>query len=145
MLSLDFTGKIDGEAFEGGSAEGANLVLGKAQFIPGFEEALMGVKAGEERLVKATFPADYTMPALAGKAAEFDVKVKTVSRPLKPGLDDAFAVGLGAESFDNLKELVKGQLQRELDGAARMKLKRELLEYCTWKGLSPAHFGLEKK
>ncbi|MEQ1719157.1 MAG: trigger factor [Hyphomicrobium sp.] len=128
MLSLDFTGKIDGETFEGGSAEGANLVLGKAQFIPGFEEALMGVKAGEERLVKATFPADYTMPALAGKAAEFDVKVKTVSRPLKPDLDDAFAVGLGAESFDNLKELVKGQLQRELDGAARMKLKRELLD-----------------
>lgn len=128
MLTLDFVGRIDGETFEGGSGEGANLVIGKKQFIPGFEEALAGAKAGEDRLVKATFPDDYPMTTLAGKAAEFDVKVKSVSRPMKPDIDDAFAVGLGAESLDNLKELVKAQLQRELDGAARVKLKRELLD-----------------
>ncbi|HMN36325.1 MAG TPA: trigger factor [Hyphomicrobium sp.] len=128
MLTLDFAGKIDGEPFEGGSAEGANLVLGKGQFIPGFEEGLIGAKAGDERAVKATFPAEYPMPHLAGKEAEFDVKVKTVSQPLKPELDDAFAVGLGAESLEKMKEIVRGQLQRELDGAARVKLKRELLD-----------------
>lgn len=128
LMSLDFIGKIDGEPFEGGSGEGANLVIGKKQFIPGFEEALIGVKAGDERLVKATFPDDYPMTTLAGKAAEFDVKVKSVGRPLKPDLDDAFAIGLGAESLENLKELVKAQLQRELDAAARVKLKRELLD-----------------
>lgn len=128
MLTLDFTGKINGEAFEGGSAESANLVLGKGQFIPGFEEGLMGAKAGDQRTVKATFPAEYPMPNLAGKEAEFDVTVKNVSRPLKPDLDDAFAVGMGAESLDKMKELVRAQLQRELDGAARVKLKRELLD-----------------
>lgn len=128
MLTLDFTGKIDGEPFEGGSAESANLVLGKGQFIPGFEEGLTGAKAGDERTVKATFPAEYPMPNLAGKEADFDVKVKTVSRPVKPDLDDAFAAGLGAESLDKMKEIVRGQLQRELDGAARVKLKRELLD-----------------
>lgn len=128
MLSLDFTGKIDGEAFEGGTAEGANLVLGNGQFIPGFEEALIGAQAGEERLVKATFPAEYPVPHLAGKEAEFDVKVKIVSRPLKPDLDDAFAAGIGAENLEKMKELVRAQLQRELDGAARVKLKRELLD-----------------
>ena len=90
------------------SAEGANLVIGKKQFIPGFEEALIGAKAGDERLIKATFPDDYPMPTLAGKAAEFDVKVKTVSGRSKPEIDDAFAVGLGAESLDNLKDLVEG-------------------------------------
>ena len=128
MLTLDFMGKIDGEAFEGGSAEGANLVLGKGQFIPGFEEGLIGAKAGDSRTVKATFPAEYPMPNLAGKEAEFDVTVKSVSRPLKPELDDAFATGIGAESLENMKELVKAQLKRELDNAARVKLKRELLD-----------------
>ncbi|MGE0053704.1 MAG: trigger factor [Hyphomicrobium sp.] len=128
MLTLDFVGKIAGEPFEGGSAEDANLVLGKGQFIPGFEEGLVGTKAGDERTVKATFPAEYPMPNLAGKEAEFDVKVKAVSIPKKPELDDAFAVGLGAESLDNMKEIVRGQLQRELDSAARVKLKRELLD-----------------
>jgi len=128
MLVLDFSGKIAGEPFEGGSAEDANLILGKKQFIPGFEEALIGAKAGEDRLVKAKFPDDYMMPNLAGKDAEFEAKVKTVSRPLKPEVDDAFAVAMGAESEANLRDLVKSRLQDELDKYARMKLKRELLD-----------------
>lgn len=128
MLTLDFAGKIDGEAFDGGSAEGANLVIGKKQFIPGFEEALVGVKPGEKRLVKATFPADYPMPTLAGKDAEFDVTVKHVARPLTPEIDDAFAMALGAETADKLKELVTEQLQNEINKFARLKLKREVLD-----------------
>ena len=72
MVTMDFLGRIDGEAFDGGSAEGATLVIGKGQFIPGFEEGVAGIKAGEDRVVKATFPADYAMTALAGKTAEFD-------------------------------------------------------------------------
>lgn len=128
MLTLDFVGRIDGETFEGGSAEGANLVLGKGQFIPGFEEGLVGAKAGEERVVKATFPAEYPVPNIAGKAAEFTVTVKAVSRPKRPELNDEFAAGLGAETLEKMRELVKAQLQRELDDAARIKLKRELLD-----------------
>ena len=128
MLTLDFKGRIDGEEFEGGSAEAANLVIGKKQFIPGFEEGLIGAKAGDERTVKATFPADYPMPNLAGKDAEFAVKVKTVARALIPEIDDAFALALGAETADKLKDLVREQLQGEINKYGRMKLKRELLD-----------------
>ena len=128
MVTMDFVGKIDGEVFEGGSAENAPLVLGKGQFIPGFEDGLIGVKAGDERTVKATFPADYQMPTLAGKEAEFDVKVKAVSVANKPGIDEDFAKGLGVESLDKLKELVSAQIKREYDQASRVKMKREVLD-----------------
>lgn len=127
-VNMDFKGTIDGEAFEGGSGEGANLVLGKGQFIPGFEDALKGVKAGEDRTIDATFPADYPVTELAGKAAKFAVSVKSVSKPKKPAIDDDFAAGLGAENLEKLKELVSGQIKREYDQASRMKLKRELLD-----------------
>ncbi|MGL4397853.1 MAG: trigger factor, partial [Hyphomicrobium sp.] len=128
MVTLDFVGKIDGEAFDGGSAEGASLVIGKGQFIPGFEESLKGSKAGDEKVITATFPDDYPMPTLKGKAATFDVKVKAVAKPNVPAIDDAFATGLGAENLANLRELVSAQIKREYEGAARMKLKRELLD-----------------
>lgn len=128
MVTMDFVGRIDGEAFEGGAGEGASLVIGKKQFIPGFEEGIVGMKAGDERIVNATFPADYPMPTLAGKTADFDVKVKAVSKPLKPEIDNDFALGIGAESLDNLRELVSAQIKREYDAAARMKLKREILD-----------------
>ncbi len=127
-VNMDFKGTINGEAFEGGAGEGANVVLGKGQFIPGFEDGLKGVKAGEDRVIHATFPAEYPMPALAGKAAQFEVKVKSVSKPKKPAIDDDFAAGLGAENAVKLKELVSAQIKREYDQAARMKLKRELLD-----------------
>ncbi len=128
MVTMDFVGRIDGEAFEGGSGDGASLVIGKKQFIPGFEDGLLGVKAGEERVINATFPADYPMPTLAGKTAAFDVKVKSVSKPLKPDIDDAFAAGLGVENLEKLKELVGAQIKREYDQASRLKLKREILD-----------------
>jgi trigger factor len=128
MVSMDFVGRIDGEVFDGGSGEGASLVIGKKQFIPGFEEALIGVKAGEERVVTATFPDDYQMKTLAGKEAKFDVKVKAVAKPLTPTIDDDFAAGIGAENLEKLKSLVSEQIKRDYDQASRMKLKREILD-----------------
>lgn len=128
MVTMDFVGKVDGEVFEGGSAENAPLVLGKGQFIPGFEDGLIGVKAGDERTISATFPADYPMKNLAGKEAQFDVKVKAVSKANTPEINEEFAAGLGAETLDKLKEMVTAQIKREYDQASRMKMKREVLD-----------------
>jgi trigger factor len=128
MVTMDFVGRIDGVAFDGGAAEGATLVIGKGQFIPGFEEGAKGIKAGEERIVIATFPADYQMPTLAGKTAQFEVKAKAVSKPAKPAIDEDFASGLGVENLAKLKELVGEQIKREYEQASRMKMKREVLD-----------------
>ena len=127
-VTLDFVGKIDGELFEGGTAEGAQLVLGQGQFIPGFEEGLKGAKAGEHHAVKATFPETYPVKPLAGKHAVFDVHVKAVGTPNRPAVDDAFAASLGAADVADLRKLVTEQLQKELDSASRLKIKRELLD-----------------
>ena len=127
-VQIDFVGKIDGEAFDGGAGQDAHLVLGQGSFIPGFEEALIGAKSSDDRVVKVTFPDDYRVKDLAGKPAEFEVKVKEVAKPLKPEIDDAFAAGLGAENIEKLKELVRNQIAADHAGAAREKLKRELLD-----------------
>ena len=128
LVTLDFLGKIDGEAFEGGAAEGQSLTIGKKQFIPGFEEGVTGMKAGDEKVVSATFPAEYPVAALAGKTAEFDVKVKGVSKPRTPAVDEDFAKGVGAESLEQLRGFISEQIKREYDQASRQKLKRELLD-----------------
>lgn len=127
-VTMDYLGKIDGEPFEGGAGEGAFVVLGKGNFIPGFEDGLKGAKAGEQRVVNATFPEGYPEKSLAGKAATFDVTVKEVAAPKRPAVDDEFAKTLGAENLENLKELVSTQIKREYDQASRVKLKRELLD-----------------
>jgi trigger factor len=127
-VTIDYTGRVDGEPFEGGSGEGGFLVLGQGGFIPGFEDGLRGAKAGEERVVTATFPADYPVKHLAGKRAVFDVKVKEVAAPRKPELDDEFAKTLGAENLTQLRELVRQQINREYEAASRAKLKRMLLD-----------------
>jgi trigger factor len=127
-VTVDFVGTIDGEAFEGGTAEAAPIVLGQGNFIPGFEEGITGAKAGDERDVVATFPADYPVATLAGKDATFAVKVKEVASAVRPEVDDAFAKTLGTESVTQLKELVSAQIAREYANAARLKLKRELLD-----------------
>jgi trigger factor len=127
-VTIDFVGRIDGEAFEGGSTEGAPIVLGQGSFIPGFEEGLEGVKAGEERDVAANFPADYQVESLAGKAAVFAVKVKEVAKPVRPEVNEDFAKSLGAESVEQLKDLVKAQIAHEYASVARSKLKRQLLD-----------------
>jgi len=127
-MTVDFIGRIGDEAFEGGRAEGAEIVLGQGSFIPGFEEGLTGAKAGDERQVIATFPAEYPVDTLAGKEANFEVTVKEVAAPSKPAIDDAFAKTFGIESLDQLKEAIGAQIKREYDNASRMKLKRELLD-----------------
>ena len=125
---MDFVGKIDGEAFEGGSAEQQTLVIGSGQFIPGFEDQLVGVKAGDEKDVIVTFPEEYGAADLAGKEAVFEVKVHEVRAPKTSELDDEFAKGLGLESLEQLTGLVKDQLKAEHDGASRAKAKRNLLD-----------------
>ncbi len=126
-VTIDFVGKIGGEPFEGGKGEGTQLVLGKANFIPGFEEGMQGAKAGEDRTIEATFPDDYSVETLKGKKATFDVKFKEVAAPVRPAIDDAFAKTLGAENVANLRSLVGEQIKREYDNVARMKLKRQML------------------
>jgi trigger factor len=128
LVTMNFVGRIDGEAFEGGSGEGASLVIGKKQFIPGFEEGIVGLKAGDQKVIATTFPEDYPMKNLAGKAAEFDVSVTAVAKPKKPEIDEDFAKGLGAEDLNTLRGFVSEQIKREYDQASRAKLKREILD-----------------
>ncbi len=125
---IDFVGKIDGVPFEGGAAEQQSVVLGSNRFIPGFEEQLVGVKTGEEKELNVSFPEDYQAENLAGKAAVFEVKVHEVRAPKTPELDEEFAKGLGLESLEQLRGLVKDQLTAEHANASRSKAKRDLLD-----------------
>ena len=127
-ITMSYLGKVDGEAFEGGADENGQLVLGSGQFIPGFEEQLVGKKAGDETVVKVTFPEEYQAAHLAGKEAEFDVVVKEVAAPGELVIDDDFAKSLGLEGLDNLKEIVKTQIDGQHAGASRQKVKRQLLD-----------------
>jgi len=128
QVIIDFTGSIDGVEFEGGKAEAAPLVLGSGQFIPGFEDQLEGVKAGDEKTVTVTFPADYPAENLKGKEAAFAVKVQQVKVEGEASVDDDFAKSLGLESLDKLKELLRGQLEQETAGLTRTQMKRGLLD-----------------
>ena len=128
QVLIDFVGRIDGEAFEGGSAADTELTLGSGQFIPGFEEQLVGAKPGDEVIVKVAFPADYQAANLAGKDAEFTTQVKEVRAPVEAKADDAMAERLGIESLEKLKELLKSNLEAQYAGASRFKLKRALLD-----------------
>jgi trigger factor len=127
-VTVDFVGKIGGELFEGGTSENIEVILGSNTFIPGFEEQLLGVVAGERRDVEATFPESYANRALAGKTAAFDVTVKAVATPEPFAIDDEFAKSLNFESLDKLKEMIRGNLTNEYARASRDKLKRQLLD-----------------
>jgi trigger factor len=127
-LSIDFTGKLDGVAFEGGTGGDVDLVLGSGSFIPGFEEQLEGAAAGEQRLVKVQFPDDYTAKHLAGRGAEFDVTVKAVARPKASVIDDEFAKKYGFDSLTDLQTAVRGNLEADFAKASRNKMKRALLD-----------------
>lgn len=128
QIIVDFVGKLDGEAFEGGSAEDAAIELGANRFIPGFEEQLVGVKAGEEKTITVTFPADYPAENLKGKETTFDVTVKSVKVPGEATIDDDFAKNLGLESLEMLQNLLRGQLEQETAGLTRTQMKRQLLD-----------------
>ncbi len=128
QLTIDFLGKIDGVPFEGGAANGAPLTLGSKQFIPGFEEQLVGAKVGEERVLNVTFPEDYGAAALAGKAATFDVKVHAVKAPKEQSIDNAFAEKMGFESVDALRARVRESIESEHANASRARAKRRLFD-----------------
>jgi len=127
-VTIDFVGRIDGTEFEGGKAEGVDLELGSGTFIPGFEEQLVGAKAGDERVVTATFPEDYQAAHLAGKEAAFDVKVTRVQAPGEAKIDDAFAENLGLENLEKLREAVSKAMGGDLEAQSRRRLKKELLD-----------------
>ena len=127
-VTMDYVGKIDGEPFEGGSDENANLVLGSETFIPGFEDQLIGTKAGDELEVKVTFPEEYGAAHLAGKEAVFDVHVHEVGKPGKTEINDEFAKTLGLDDLEKLKEVVKGQIESQYGAQTRQKVKRQLLD-----------------
>lgn len=128
QITMDFVGSIDGEEFDGGTAKAFPLVLGSGQFIPGFEEQLVGAKSGDEMDVTVSFPETYQVAELAGKPALFKVSVKEVSGPQAPKIDDELAKQLGMENLEQLKDAVKSRIMQDYIQLSRSKLKRNLLD-----------------
>ncbi|KKB08465.1 trigger factor [Devosia geojensis] len=127
-LGLSFVGKIDGEPFPGGTSDHAHLVVGSGDFIPGFEEQLIGMKKGETREIKVTFPKDYQNDDLAGKKATFDVTILHADAPRAGELNDEFAQRLGLENLEKLREAVKSQMESALASMSRQHVKRQILD-----------------
>jgi trigger factor len=128
MTVIDYEGSIDGVPFEGGKGSDFSLTLGSGTFIPGFEDGVIGAKAGESRDVKVTFPAEYHAPEMAGKDAIFAVTVKEVKAPEATAIDDELAKKLGLDDLETLKTRVREQLENDYKGASRMHLKRRVLD-----------------
>ncbi|MEE4212079.1 MAG: trigger factor [Parvularcula sp.] len=127
-LTIDFKGSIDGEEFEGGSGTGVDLDLGSGQFIPGFEEQLLGIKKEEERTITVTFPEEYAAKHLAGKEAQFEVKAVNLQAPEDTEVNDEFAKTLGFDDLDALKTRIKEMLKSRYDAQSRLHMKRQLLD-----------------
>jgi len=128
LVVMDFEGKVDGEAFEGGKGENMSVELGSGRLIPGFEDQLIGAKANDEKQVKVTFPENYPAAYLSGREAVFDVVVNEVQTPRAIKADDDFAKSMGLEGIDQLRQLVKAQVEQELNGLTRTHMKRQLLD-----------------
>ncbi|KKI17249.1 MULTISPECIES: trigger factor [Sphingomonas] len=129
LVTVDFVGKtMDGVAFEGGTGTDMAIELGSGRLIPGFEDATVGVKAGEERQIKVTFPEDYQAKELAGQDATFDLTVKSVKVAGEATVDEDLAKNLGLESLEQLRGLVRGQIESELGNLTRTHMKRKLLD-----------------
>jgi trigger factor len=127
-VTINFKGTIDGTPFDGGTGEGIQVVIGTGQFIPGFEEQLIGIGVGETRTLKVSFPKNYASEKLAGQAAEFETTATVVEAPGETRIDDEFAKTLGLESLDKLKEAARERLSAEFAGAIRQRVKRTLLD-----------------
>ena len=127
-VTVSFKGTINGEPFEGGAGENIHVVLGTGQFIPGFEDQLVGIGAGETRTIKAAFPKNYANEKLAGQQAEFETTATAIDAPQPIEINDEFAKTLGLESLDKLKEAVRERLVAEFAGATRQRVKRTLLD-----------------
>ncbi len=128
QVIIDFEGKVDGVPFEGGKGEAMAVEIGSGQLIPGFEDQLIGVKANDAKVLNVTFPEDYNAENLKGKAATFDIVVGEVKKPVEAKADDALAKGFGLDGIDKLRELMKGQVEQELNGLTRTYMKRQLLD-----------------
>lgn len=128
QVTIDFIGRIDGEAFEGGTGTDMPVVIGRGGFIPGFEDGLKGAKAGDKKDISATFPDSYGEAKLAGKTAVFETTVKSIAAAKLPVADDEFAKKLGLDSMAKVREVIEGQIKGQYDQLARMKLKRQLLD-----------------
>src|SRR5262249_46805766 len=128
LVIVDFIGKIGEVEFPGGKGENISIELGRGQFIPGFEDQLAGAKAGEDRTIKVTFPADYGVPDLAGKDAVFEAKVKEVRQRLPAAIDDSLAEAVGLENLPELRQEVRQRMQRDYDAVSRQRVKRALLD-----------------
>jgi trigger factor len=127
-VQLDFVGKIDGEAFEGGTAEDATAVIGANRFIPGFEEQLIGVSAGDEKVLNVPFPEDYPVETLKGRQAQFEVKIKQVKAPKEAKVDDDLAKQLGLDGVGALKTALRQRLEGDHAAQSRAKAKRILFD-----------------
>jgi trigger factor len=127
-VTINFKGSIDGVPFDGGTGEGIQVVIGAGQFIPGFEEQLEGIGAGETRTLKVSFPKNYASEKLAGQPAEFETTATLIEAPGETKIDDEFAKTLGLESLDKLKEAARERLVAEFAGATRQRVKRALLD-----------------
>ena len=128
QVTIDFIGRIDGEAFEGGAGTDMPVVIGRGGFIPGFEDGLKGAKAGDKKDISATFPESYGEVKLAGKTAVFETTVKSIAAPKLPAADDEFAKKLGLDNMAGVREVIEGQIKGQYDQLSRMKLKRQLLD-----------------
>ena len=128
QLTVDFIGRVDGVAFQGGTASDVNVIVAGQGFIPGFSEQMVGMTPGETRTINVTFPEEYGAKELAGKAAEFEITVKALAVAEMPAVDDEFAKAMGLESEADLRAKVSEQIGREYESMTRMKLKRGLLD-----------------
>ena len=128
LVTMDFVGKVDGEAFDGGTGTDMAVEIGSGRLIPGFESGLEGITVGQSRTLNVTFPDDYNVAYLKGKPATFDVTVTKIQVPKEANPDEDFAKSLGLESLEQLRGLLKGQVEQELNGLTRTHMKRKLLD-----------------
>jgi trigger factor len=142
VLTIDYVGKVDGTEFPGGTGTDTQVDIGGTGFIPGFAEQLVGMKPNEQKTIEVTFPADYGNAELAGKAATFDITVKSLRKPVVPPVDDALAQKIGFDSMEELRKAFTERTQREYDGLARLRLKRQLLDELAKLTDFPAPEGL---
>lgn len=129
LVVMDYLGKVDGEPFDGGKGEGMSVEIGSGRLIPGFEDQLVGVQAGDEKTIKVTFPADYNVAYLKGKEATFDLVIGEVRVAKEAKANEDFAKSLGLEGLEQLKGLLKGQIEQEHNGLTRTYMKRKLLDH----------------
>jgi len=142
MLTVDYLGRIDNEAFSGGTGTDMDVEIGGAGFIPGFSEGMIGMKSGETRMIDVSFPEEYGAKELAGKAATFEITAKKLRTVKLPELDDELGKKLGFEGLDAVRGLITDQMQREYDQLTRMRLKRELLDQLAAIATFPAPEGM---